>query len=347
MRLAPPDDALLARGTPFLRLLVEAADRLGGRVEMETEYGYLGRYISPDGRRRPIFGKSLGLNRDSAAAIAADKDYTARLLSGDGLPTPEGVLVFGHRYRDRMALKNSDVAGRLPGPERAVRFARDRGYPVVIKPNSGSEGHGVSICRNQGDLEDDLGTLLGREDRVRIETFVRGRDFRVLVLGGHAALAYERVGLSVTGDGVSALRRLLHDRLAELSRSHRGAKIDPADPRIRRTLELQGLTPDSIPPAGRQIALLDAANLSTGGSLRDLDTALPPAVAAMATRAADVLGLVVAGIDIRTPDLGASPPDMSIIEVNSAPGLDYYASCGPEHWQRALALVTDMLDRTA
>ena len=50
-----------------------------------------------------IFGKSLGLNPDAAAALAADKDYTARWLSAEDLPTPPGQLVFSAAYRARMA----------------------------------------------------------------------------------------------------------------------------------------------------------------------------------------------------------------------------------------------------
>ncbi|RYH08290.1 ATP-dependent carboxylate-amine ligase [Tropicimonas sp. IMCC6043] len=343
LRLAPPDSAFLARATPFVRLLHEAADALGARLDMECDYAFIGRLTAPDGRRMQVFGKSIGLNTDAAAHLAADKDYAARWLAAEGLPTPPGQLDFSPAWRARMALKNATTAERLPGPDAAAEFARRQGYPVIVKPNTGSEGRDIRLCEDPKALSYAISEGFGTDDVLRVEPRLPGRDYRLLVLDGTVRLAYERNPFSVTGDGESSIATLIADALTRFRSQHRGAKVSADDPRLLRRLAADGLSPATILPAGRRQPLLDNANLSTGGELVDLTGHLPPAAESLATRAATSLGLALAGIDILAPDLAAGPEGATILEVNSAPGLDYFATSSPEAWLRARSLVTEML----
>ncbi|MDV7144206.1 ATP-dependent carboxylate-amine ligase [Tropicimonas sp. TH_r6] len=343
LRLVPPDAALLARLPPFTALLAEAADRLDARLEMDAQFGFIGRLLTRDGRVLPIHGKSLGLNPDAAAQIAADKDYTARWLAAEGLSAPAGQLAFSPTYHARMALKNAETAGRLPGLDSAEAFALAQGYPVIVKPNSGSEGRDIHLCENRDALREALLRGFETDEILRVEPLIAGRDYRLLVLDGRLRLAYERRPLAVTGDGCSPLSLLMNNRLEDLARQHRGAKLLPDDPRILSCLTRAGLTPGTIPAAGARVPLLDNANLSTGGELVDLSGQLPSEVEALAIRAAACLGLTLAGIDILAPDLASGLSGAAILEVNSAPGLDYYAGASPKHHARAGEIVTEML----
>ena len=334
--LAPPSPELLARSAPGLRLLVEAAAALGGRLELEAEHGRVGRYTGPDGRVRLLMGKALGLNADAAAAIATDKDYTARLLSAGGLPTPPGVIVVAPGFVAKMRLSNSAVAAGLPGPEVAQAFARDAGFPVIVKPNFGNMGRGVRRAESPAELAADLAEGFLADDRLRVEALVPGRDYRLLVLRGKVIVAYERQPLTVTGDGRRSVAALLAERLARLVERHHGPKISAADPRLARAMDAAGLSPEAVPEAGQSLRLLANANLSTGGAMVDLTGRLPAAAEALAVQAAAALGLTVAGIDILAPDLAAGTEGACILEVNAAPGLDFYASEGPAQWARAV-----------
>jgi len=73
------------------------------------------------------------------------------------------------------------------------------------------------------------------------------------------------------------------------------------------------------------------SNLSRGGTVRELR--LHPKIGALAIRAAAALGLRWAGVDLIAEDPEA--PEAAVLEVNAAPGLDAYASAGPDHWARA------------
>ncbi|WP_116132378.1 hypothetical protein [Tropicimonas sp. IMCC34043] len=335
--LCPPSPDLLARSAPGLRLLAEAAAALGGQLELEAEHGRVGRYTAPDGRVRMLMGKALGLNSDAAAALAADKDYTARLLAAEGLPTPPGVIVVSPGFRAKMRLSNRAVAEGLPGPEVAQDFAAGAGFPVIVKPNFGNMGRGVRRAGSAAELACDLEDGFRADDRLRVEALIPGRDYRLMVLRDEVVVAYERRPLAVTGDGRQSVGALLEARLRRLTERYHGPKLALDDPRLARAIAGAGLTAATVLPAGRRVVLLANANLSTGGELVDLTGKVPAAAEALAIRAAAAIGLQVAGIDILAPDLAAGTEGACILEVNAAPGMDYYASEGPVQWARAVA----------
>ncbi|WP_068109619.1 hypothetical protein [Tropicimonas marinistellae] len=345
MLLVTPERSPPPGGSMNRRLLAEAAAARGGHLELEADHGYVGRYTPPGGHPRPIFGKSLGLNRDSAAGLAGDKDYTARWLTAAGLPAPAGQVIFSPRHCAERALKNARVAGRLPGAEAARAFAERHGYPVVVKPNRGEEGRGISVAHTPEDLARDIELGFAREDQLRIEPRIEGRDHRLLVLEDRVILAYERRPFSLVGDGTRTVAALLDRALADLAGKHQGRKLLPDDPRLGRRLAAEGLTPQSVLPEGATVALLDNANLSTGGQLRDLTGQLPRAAEDLAVAATRSLGLTFAGVDILSPDLGRGPEGAVILEVNAGPSFDHYAAESPAHFERARAAVVEIFAR--
>ena len=344
-RRVTPGDPWLAGRRPWVTVLAQAAASLGGTLEMESRFGHLARYRPPGGRWRPLFGNALGVNCDAAAQVAADKDYTARTLAAAGLPAVEGILVFSPRYTADMALKNARVAAALPGRDAAADFAHRVGWPVAAKPNHGSEGRGVQRAEDAQSLGDDLDRLFATDAKVRVERWSAGRDHRLVVLDGAVRIAYTREPAAIVGDGERSVAALLDALRQRLAATARGPKIDPASATVRRCLAGSGLALESVPAAGRRIPILPNANLSTGGTLTDIGADVSPDAAALAVAAAEAVGLRLAGVDILAADLTASADDAIIVEVNSAPGLDGYASASPAAWERARTVVTDALSR--
>ena len=332
-----------AGARPVHRLLDAAAQAQGARLLLEPRYGFLGRLVWVDGRAHPIMGAALGMNRDAAAALAADKSYAAQVLGAAGLPVPRGCLYVADRARQTLALKNAAVAAALPPPREALRFAGDVGYPVFVKPNRGSEGADVRRADTEADLSSDLAELSAIHTHLRIEDARPGVDLRVLVLEGRARVAYARLPARVQGDGQSTLAQLIAAHIEALRTGHRGAKISATDPRMLRALAAQGLGPEDVPAKGVAVTLLPGANLSTGGSLRDDTDRLPPDTARMAEDAAKALGLRLAGVDLLLPCPDLSPAGATVLEVNSAPGLDFYAASGPQAEGRVRALLGEVV----
>ncbi|CAN5901120.1 cyanophycin synthetase [soil metagenome] len=242
-----------------------------------------------------------------AVEIAQDKDDTRRVLENIGLPVPDGA-----------------IATSL---EQAIDVAREIGFPVILKPADASQGRGISAR-----LDDVAGISLAwpvvREvsQRVVVERFVEGKDYRVLVVDGRMVAVAERIPAHVVGDG----RRTILHLIQEANRDPRrgighGRTLTrlPTDERTVEFLAMRGYTLDSIPPAGERVFLRAAANLSTGGTSIDRTDEIHPDNVTACEMAANIVGLDIAGIDVLSPDISLPFRENGavIIEVNAAPGL--------------------------
>ena len=244
--------------------------------------------------------------RQIATEIASDKEETNKILGDLGLPVPRQILV--------------------RSVERAVQAAERLGYPVVVKPLDANHGRGVTI-----DLQTPETVSVAFEkaqehaSSVIVETYIPGFDHRILVIGGHVIAVAKRVPGHVVGDGERTIAQLVEQVNSDPRRGIGHEKVltrIELDHQARRLLELRGYTTETIPPAGEEVFLRSTGNLSTGGTAIDLTDAIHPDNREMAVRAANAIGLDVAGIDFITPDISRSYREIggAICEVNAAPG---------------------------
>ncbi len=256
--------------------------------------------------------------------IAADKMLAKRLLADAGIPVPEGVVAWS--------------AGE------AVAGFEQLGGPVVIKPRNGS--HGVSVIIGvttaaeaaaayaQATAQDGNGGGADGDGRgVIVERFVPGTDYRVLVVDGRVVAAAELRAASVTGDGSRDIGELVAQVNTDPRRGDghsRALTKIRLDDRAIGHLAAQGLDARSVPSRGQVIMLRRNANLSTGGTSRDVTDRVHDDVADMCRRAAAVVGLDVCGVDLRLADIAAPRRGIdqggTVIEVNACPGLRMHQS---------------------
>ncbi|HMA14017.1 MAG TPA: Mur ligase family protein [Kiloniellaceae bacterium] len=248
---------------------------------------------------------------DRTSAIATwlqnDKAATNRLLSQRHFPVPRQALV--------------------AQAEEAVQQARRIGFPVAVKPLNLGKGVGVSLG-----LSDDAGVrtafALARRhsEQVIVESFIAGRDYRVLVVDGRMVAAANRIPAAVIGDGASSIIRLVEAVNRDPERGRGFTRLMnriELDAQADEMLHRRGLTRDSVPAAGETIYLRGTANISTGGTALDVTDVVHPDNRSMLERCARVMGLDVAGIDFISPDIARSYREVggAICEVNSSPGL--------------------------
>lgn len=210
--------------------------------------------------------------------------------------------------------------------EESIDAWRTIGGPVVVKPCDGNQGKGVSLnLRTPDEVAHAFTIARGYSACVVVESLYCGRDYRVLVVNGKVIAASERTPAQVTGDGTRTIRELIDDLNQDPRRGDgHGKPLTKVliDSIMEAYLAKSGLTLDSIPAPGRTIFLRESANLSTGGSARDVTNEIHPDIAYFCERAARTIGLDVCGVDLVLPDITQPYAGLGgIVELNAGPGI--------------------------
>lgn len=239
--------------------------------------------------------------------IASHKVLTKKLIDESGLPVPNG--------------------GTAMSSQEALNIAQKIGAPVVVKPLNGNQGRGVSLnLTNEQEIIGAFALAKQYSEKVIVEKYITGSHYRLLVVGDKLVAAAQRKPAAVVGDGKLNIAQLLEDINKEENRGEEHekplTKIN-VDSVVIAVLTKQGLTLNSIPPIGQEILLRENANLSTGGTAIDVTDLVHPQIAKAAVRAARIIGLDIAGIDLVTKDIKVNLQEGggAFIELNAAPGL--------------------------
>jgi D-alanine-D-alanine ligase-like ATP-grasp enzyme len=304
-------------------LLQKIAPRIGARVFIEPEWRIAGRITFKSGAHSYFRYNTLDVNPVGSSDIAQDKDYANFFMKAMKYPTVPGSKTF---FSDAWA---NAIRANHRKIDDAYRYARTLGFPVIVKPNSGSQGKDVALVHDKKEFYRALRTIF-RSDRVAlVEKQVTGKDYRIVVLDNKIISAYERIPLNVTGDGRSTIEKLLAKKARNFLAASRDTRIKMDDPRIVIKLKRQGLDFDAIPKKGERIYLLDNANLSTGGDSIDITETVHPMFKEIAVRLTKDMGLRLCGVDLMVNgNIDQPPKKYWILEINAAPGLDHYASTG-------------------
>ena len=256
-------------------------------------------------RQRRIWTAETDMTSAIAEGIASDKDLTKSLLKAVGVPVPDGQTV--------------------KTAEQAWVAAQDIGLPVVVKPSDGNHGRGVTLDLK---LRDDVLAAFDVAQRhgseVLVERYITGNEHRLLVVGGRVVAAARGEIASVVGDGVHNIveltdRQINSDPRRGMTENHPLNRLNvPEDGVILLDLQRQGFTPESVPPAGRQVLIQRNGNVAI-----DCTGELHPEVAHAVSLAARTVGLDIAGVDVVTSDIGKPLHETggAVVEVNAGPGL--------------------------
>ncbi len=294
IRLGPSTGAIVnaavARGIPYRRLTQGSL----------VQFGW-------GSKQKRIQAAETSQTSAIAESIAQDKELTKQLLHAAGVAVPVGRPV-----RDE---------------DDAWTAAQEIGLPVVVKPQDGNQGKGISVnLTTEEQVRHAYRVAIEFRDGIMVEKFLPGHDWRMLVIGDKLIAAARRDPPLVVGDGTHTVRELVEIVNSDPRRSDGHAtsltKIRFDEIALARLAE-QGLNADSIPDRGMRVILRNNANLSTGGTATDVTDDVHPELAAAAVAAAQTVGLDIAGIDV-VCDTMLKPLEEQgggIVEVNAAPGL--------------------------
>lgn len=242
--------------------------------------------LSSDEKTHYFFRTRGDIVTNEAVEIGSEKDDTKIVLEKAGVPVPKGK---------GFAPEATD--------EEIIAYSKKLGYPLVLKPTNASLGNGV-VTNIRSD-EDFLRALhyvrrdLGY-DEVIVEQFVKGKEYRVYVVGDKVIAAYNRVPANITGDGIHTIEELI--RLKNHVRKQ-NARLNSClihmDVEILDFISRAGYALESIPKKGELIYLREKTNVSGGGDPIDVTDEMPDKYKQIAIDALKAIpGFIHGGVDI-------------------------------------------------
>jgi D-alanine-D-alanine ligase-like ATP-grasp enzyme len=305
--------------------------RLGAIILIEPRYQHAGYIVFKN--KRKLFFRSERFNINNAGSIETvmDKNYCHFFLKYFGYSVPEGQPFFSTIINSNVKIKKTIDDG--------YKYASSLGWPVILKPNNASKGRLVTKVENKSDYYKVAKKIYGFTQVMLVERFYMGNDYRIIVFNNRVFAAYQRIPFSITGNGIKKIRALLKEAKTKIELTGNG-KLDVKDERIKTTLRKMSLTYDHILAKGKQITLLENANISNGGQMEDITSTIHPTFKRLAVKMARDLNLVLCGIDIIGHDITKPGTDYVVLEINSAPALKHYASIGSFQLRRTESLYT-------
>jgi D-alanine-D-alanine ligase-like ATP-grasp enzyme len=304
------------RRVGYVERWTDAARELGGSA-IDMARGFV--EVRVGDRRVVVWNHWVPLDDIVTLKLALDKPLVHRILHADGLPVPQ------HAFFD------------VDDLEPALEFLAAHDGPCVVKPIDlqGGTVTTAGIC-TAAQLRRARLRARRLSQRLLIEGQVAGDNYRLLFLDGRLLDVVRRYPPRLVGDGRSSVSDLLAAENTRRYRENGGQRTWElvADLDTVFTLESQGLGPRSVPPAGASVLVKTVVNANGREFNESVRDQVSDVLVADAARAARLLGVRLAGVDVITPDCRRSLADAGgvILEVNATPGLHYhYETRNPEH----------------
>jgi len=202
-------------------MLKKLAPRIGARVILEPTWKITGQILFKNGVKRYFRFSNLDLNTLGASETAKDKDFAAFFMKSMGYPTISGNTFFTKELCQEMNSKNDIDA--------AYKYAQKLKFPVIVKPNGGSQGVGVAKVFTKQEFYQAMRFAFTKDRVALVQKAMEGKDYRIVVLDNNVISAYQRTPLNVVGDGISPVKKLLDKKQSLFIKNGRDTKINQKD----------------------------------------------------------------------------------------------------------------------
>lgn len=265
-----------------------------------------------------------------ARRISNDKTATKLTLEANGVPTPKGAKFSAETE------------------EEAFEYFKRQNRPVVVKPNGGTRGRGVSLNITDTAAFERAwrkAATAGYGDEVVVEEYFAGFDIRVLVIGGRARVACSRLNAFVVGDGRHTIADLidLEEQRRQQDAYLKGVGISVDD----AWLQVSPWKMNAIPSDGEVVVLNPISSVGGGGFTLNLIEKLSRQHIAVAERAAGAFsGTGTVGVDLFTSSLEPGA-DITVLEINTQPFFDIHHFVSYGEPVNAARYIVDQIERTS
>lgn len=246
------------------------------------------------------------------------------------------VLAMNNKVVTKKILDKKDV--RVPKGEEFTsidesirRIEKYVNLPVVIKPKSTNFGLGISIFPDGGGKEEltkALDFAFSKDNTVLIEEFIKGKEFRFLVIGDKVSGILHRVPANVKGDGKHTIEELIEIKNKDSLRG-KGYKtpLEKIEIDTSVLLYLKNHNRDiyTVLKEGEEVFLRENSNISTGGDSIDFTDVIPNRFKEIAIKSAKSIEAKICGVDMVIEDYTDERSNYGIIELNFNPAIHIHS----------------------
>lgn len=233
-----------------------------------------------------------------------------------------------------MATKNVRLPAyqkfELESLDQAISFLEQQDGAIVIKPADGTGGgRGVTTgIRDRNTLLNAARHAAGFNTSLLAEEQLSGASYRLLYFNGEFLDAIRRDSPTVSGDGSSSIKALVHaENLARNDVTNITA-LSPLiiDQEARNTLAKQSRSLRDIPAKNEGVRIKLAVNENAAGQNHVVTGSVHPEIIETGARLVRSFGVKFAGLDVTANDISASLSDGDVIfnEINVNPGLHHH-----------------------
>ncbi|NLK94433.1 MAG: bifunctional glutamate--cysteine ligase GshA/glutathione synthetase GshB [Clostridiales bacterium] len=244
--------------------------------------------------------------------IMENKTVTKKVLKDNGVKVPDG----DEFYSLDDALRN------------AIEYEN---RSIVIKPKSTNFGTGISIFK-EGAKEEDIKKAFEiafkYDNTVLVEEFIKGKEYRFLVIDNKVVGILHRVPANVVGDGVKSITELVEIKNQDPLRGyHYRTPLEKIklEENAALFLKQQNKDFDYIPKKDEIVFLRENSNISTGGDSIDYTDLIDDKYKKIAVDAAKAVNAKICGVDMMIEDYKSADSDYAIIELNFNPAIHIHS----------------------
>lgn len=241
-----------------------------------------------------------------------NKDIIKKILQKNNIPT-----IFGRLFT------NADEA---------LDFGNTIGFPLVVKPCSGSLSQHVTCpVISEAELINAIKIAKEYTPAFIVEKYIDGKLFRASVVGRSHVFACQKDKANIVGDGHSTIEGLINTKNTHTNRGDVGQmnstlhKI-PINDDLINNLKDRGLSLKSMLPKDEKIYLQNKFVLSHGCDIINCNEIVHDKNRELFLKVANILQSDLVGIDFICPDIGKSyeEQETAILETNSLPYIDMH-----------------------
>lgn len=291
---------------------IDEAEKRGMKILIfRGPFGYINRFeLEFAGKRHSFNGlpRAEFLN-NATSELVDDKAAVKKILADNKIPTPQG--------------KGFNCFQKA----KATEFGLKLGFPLVVKPRSGSMCHHVTLnIETLEALQDAITRAISYEPFFIVEKYIAGaKTFRATVVDNKFVACADRIPANVIGDGIHTVEELvaIKNRAKQLSKEYYPIFVDLT---TNRLLGEQNLTTLSVPKLGRKVFLQEKVTLILGADINEVTPRVHPDNIELFEKIAEIFNVKLVGIDFLAQDMSRSWREQiaSVVELNSLPHINMH-----------------------